>query len=102
MPVHTKSRAKTVTVEVTDTILVNNNPDRVQLTISNNGTNVVHVDIDNTVATNSGLRIAPSGTLTLNKLEDGNLVTRQWIGIATGASSNVRVFEVIKKKELES
>lgn len=92
----TTTRNKTVSVAVTDTELVQNNPNRVQITFVNNGSNEVHIDIDNTVSTTSGLRLAASGTITLNKIEDGNFVTEQFVGIATGLASNVRVWEVVK------
>lgn len=92
----TTTKNKTVSIGTSDTDLVNNNPNRVQITFVNNGTNEVHIDIDNTVSTTSGLRLAASGTITLNMMEDGNFVTERFVGIATGASSNVRVYEVVK------
>lgn len=102
MPLHTTPKVKTVAVLVTDTDLVNNNPNRVQLTFVNNGAFEIHLDIDNEVSTTLGLRITASGTLTLNKLEDGALVTSRWVGIATGGTSNLRIFEVVKTGEAET
>lgn len=97
----TVSKSKTVSVLTTDTELVANNPNRVQLTIQNNGANEIHIDIDNTVSSSSGLVIASGGTLSLNKLEDGDLVTRRWLGAASVATVACRVYEVLKNGEKE-
>jgi hypothetical protein len=90
---------QTVTVAITETDIVKNNPNRVQLTIVNNGTSEIHIDTMHGITTSTGIRIAPSGTVTFNKMEDGELVNHSWVGIATGAQSNCRVYEVVKEED---
>lgn len=92
----TRSVPSIVTVDTSDTQIVNSNPNRVEVIIANNGSNEIHIDIDNSVSTSSGLRLAAGGIMSITKAFDGELVTRHLIGIATGASSSVRVFEIIQ------
>lgn len=97
----TTTRTRTLTIETTDTEVVQNNPNRVELVIVNNGVNEIHLDIDNTVSSTSGLRVAPSGSISLNKLEDGSFVTEAFFGVATTNAVIVRIFEVVKTGEKE-
>lgn len=92
----TESRPSTVTVNTTDTQIVRNRPDRVALVITNISNTEIHIDIDNTVSSSSGIKLDAGVTVSFNLMEDGELVNRRWFGVATTVAGTVRVFEVVK------
>lgn len=77
-------------VGVTAVELVNNDPERVHLTIVNLSINTLVVAPFRDVTLTNGIVLAPSGgNITLNVREDLILPSLNWYAIAGGAASNV-------------
>lgn len=80
------------TVNATSTRLVENNPNALQLTIINTGTNDINVWTDSTVSSTKGIRIAANGgSYEIDFTRFGNFPTREWWGIGIGGTSTVSI-----------
>ena len=87
----------TVTVQTTNTTLVNNNPDRVAITFSNNSTFTMWIGTQQQIVQgNLGIPLpAQGGSVSLNVRDDFELVASQWIGVCGTSPSPIFIQEVI-------
>ena len=79
----------------TATKVLNNNPDRLAWTLVNLDTvDEVFVAFDNEVSTSRGIKAsAGGGSISLTVDEDGELVTREVVAIASPASASIFIVE---------
>jgi len=79
-------------IGITSTLLVNNDPERVHLTIINLSVNTVVVAPFQGVTLTNGIVLAPSGgSITMNVREDLQLPSLNWYAIAGAPASNLFV-----------
>lgn len=79
-----------VSVATTITQILQNDPDRVAITMINQGVEDVTVRPSNQVASLKGiLLLANGGGVTLNIRDDGVLCSRDWWGVSSAGSSDV-------------
>jgi len=91
-----RSKDSAPAVGTSATKIVNNNPDRLELIISNPTANIVYIALNSGVALARGILVPPDGgSVTFTAREDGDLVGREWWGIAS-ATSNLYIVEVEK------
>jgi len=83
-----------VSVKTTPTKIVNNNPDRLELIISNPSSNLVYIGLTSEVSLTRGIFIpTDGGSQTFLAHEDGDLVGREWWAIAS-ANTNLYIIEL--------
>lgn len=83
-----------VAVDTTVTKLIDNNPERVSLSIINVGNDTLYVLFDDGVSSTRGIVLnANGGLLSLNVRDDQMMSTRRWYGIAGSSSTDVLVVE---------
>jgi hypothetical protein len=75
--------------------ILNNNPERTSMIVTNNSLNTMYIHNENTVAATLGILLQPGATITFNIFDDGLLPTGDWYAIASGAGSNITVTEII-------
>jgi len=93
----TYEQESTITVQLTTTQLVKNNPDRVGLVIVNLGGQIVYCDITNQVSSAQGILLSASGgNFALNVRDDFTLASREWDAVATVGTSVVYILEIIR------
>lgn len=93
----TTYRTSTVSVGITATRIVGNNPRRVQFTIYNRSVNSIDLDYVSSVTANGGIPLsASSGVATSTIEDDGETVVGEIYGIASSPSSSVFVVEVLR------
>jgi len=57
------------------------------------GANIVYMKEGNIVSADNGIPIYPLGNVSLNTLEDGDSVKEAWSFIASGADTDIVIFE---------
>ncbi len=93
----TFGRDTVISVLITRIDLLPNNPNRIQWVVINEGANDVRLSIDPAVTTSSGwLLQANGGVISMDQTYDGEAVGYAVYAIANGATSNVRIREVIR------
>ena len=93
----TTYRTSTVSVGITATRIVANNPRRVQFTIYNRSVNSIDLDYVSSVTANGGIPLsASSGVATSTIEDDGETVVGEIYGIASAAASSVFIVEVLR------
>jgi len=91
-----RSKDSAPTVGTSAAKFVNNNPASLELIISNPTSNSVYIALNSQVALTRGIFVPPDGgSVTFTAWEDGDLVGREWWGIAS-ASSELYIVEVEK------
>lgn len=75
--------------------LLFNNPNRVEFTVVNLGTQNVYLSLSNSVSSTYGLLIPPNGGLTVLIDEDGEQVAYDWYVITTSGTQPLYVQEVL-------
>jgi len=87
---------RTASVGTTPTKVVNNNPDRLELIISNPSANNVYIGLTPEVSLTRGIFVpTDGGNVTFLAIEDGELVGREWWGIAS-ADTELYILEMEK------
>ena len=86
-----------VTVNTTNTVIVNNNPDRVAITFTNNSTFNMWIGTQQQIVSgNFGIALnSGGGQVSLNVRDDFELVASQWIGVCGTSPQPLFVQEVI-------
>jgi len=79
--------------------IASNNPNRVELIITNNSINRVYIHTANNVSANLSIVIAPSATITIEAWKDGMLPTLDWYAMADADNSRITIREVIMAGE---
>lgn len=80
--------------------ILRTNPNRLWISIVNLSANIVYVSPFANVAAAAGYRLnANGGTISFNYMEDLELVSREWWGIAAGANSAVMIVEQVIQKD---
>ena len=75
--------------------ILNNNPDRIALTIVNTSINAIYLLPEPEVSATRGIVLAPSGdSISLNWKEDYHLVGAAWFAVAAGANSTLLVLSL--------
>ncbi len=82
-------------IPITPAKLVNNLADRVELIVVNAGTDLVTIGLSHTLVAGVGIRLAPGGTVDILADEDGDVVGYEWWAVASTASQQLYVLEVI-------
>lgn len=83
------------TVTVSITRIVNNNPNRVELTMVNLGTQLVYFSTGNGPSATNGYFLVPQGGVTLLVEEDGEQVAYDWFAVAASGTQQMFVSEVL-------
>lgn len=83
------------TTDATGGRLVKGDPDRVELTIVNLGTQTVFLSIRATVSTINGILIPPNGGMTVLVDEDGEMVAYEWFAVSSSGTQQLFVQEVL-------
>jgi hypothetical protein len=83
-------------LETTITKSLSYNPNRLGLVFVNTGGNNVYLAPSRDVSVGQGILLtANGGSMSMNILEDFELVNMEWFGIADGAASTCYVVEVV-------
>lgn len=78
------------TINATPTQFLSNDPNALQLTIINTGTNDMNIFTDPSVSATKGIRIAGNGgSYEIDFTRYGTFPTRQWWGIGIGGSTTI-------------
>lgn len=92
----TYARESDVTVGTSVVRLAPNNPNRIELILTNYGQAVVALVLSNAGTATTGIAIAPNGgTATLLVTEDGELTFQEIFGVSAAANNAVHVVEII-------
>jgi hypothetical protein len=92
----TRPRFSTVSVNTSRTSIAANNPRRVALAISNQGSGTVYLSTEYDISLGGGVALNGVGSsLTLSVDEDGESVAWEWFAITADANQSVVVYEVI-------
>jgi hypothetical protein len=79
-----------MTLGVTPSRIVDNDPDALALTIINLGANTVYVMFDLNPTTTRGIQLnASGGFVSFNVNDDQTLPTRQWYGVTASGTSDI-------------
>lgn len=84
-----------VTVGTTAVQLVKANARRIGLDMTNLGNSPIVFELDFSVTATKGNQIAPGETVTLDWLEDFELVTKQLVGISAFAGQSLHIVEKV-------
>ena len=94
---HTYGTEEVITVFVTRTTILRNNPNRVYWVMINEGANDIRVSFDPSITAVSGFVLAASGGIIIcDWFNEGETVGYEVYGIAVGVDTRVRVREVIR------
>lgn len=92
----TREQESFPTVQTTVGVFLNNNGDRVGLTVFNNSTNPVWIGVSSNVAINVGINLpAGGGGVSLTLRDDWTLIGHEWYAIASTAPVQIYVLETI-------
>ena len=83
------------TATATASRLLQNNPNRVEFTVVNLGTQVVYISLANAVSSTNGIPLSPNGGVTVLIDEDGEEVAYDWFVISISGSQLLYVQEVL-------
>lgn len=83
------------TVDGTAVRLVQNNPNRVEFTVVNLGTDSVFVSTSNQVSSSNGILIPANGGMTVLVEEDGEVAGYDWYVIANSGTQQLFVQEEV-------
>jgi len=76
--------------------ILKQNPNRFGFTVINLSSNTIYINTDSTVSSTNGIRIASTGGSVFFEWRlDGELPSREWFAIASGASSNLWVLTLV-------
>ena len=86
----------TTSIGTTATQIMRQNPNRFAFTVINLSTNTLYINTRSTVSSTDGIRVSASGGSAFFEWRlDGELPSREWFAIATGASSAIWVLTLV-------
>lgn len=81
-------------VGTTAVLVLSSNPRRFSFTFINLSSNIIYISPNTEVSATRGIYVAPNGGfLSLNYIDDMELVTHDWYAVATAAASEIYVLE---------
>lgn len=83
-------------IGTTSAQILRQNPNRFAFTVINLSSNTVYINTTSTVSATNGIRVSAGGGSAFFEWRlDGELPSREWYAIATGASSSIWVLTLV-------